>query len=773
MEWIQTNDARIPQLNKRGFINEISAYCADNKIKGALDKVWKQYHKEQEEEPRPRAHQVVSNIFDPIQYPQFAGKTDKIMEWITANGTRISELLCNIIDTSNDPKLDGKKDKIREWVQKNESRIPQLEIKAFRDEISDYCHDKGIKRPLHKVWKQYVAEMSEVIDQSLQKQEEESKYETERDGDDIGSESESSESESCYAAEHDRELHTTEQMPTYIHRAIWFRSNDEHLERLVDQAVEHLLLQRSLWNDATFITNLYDSRQFEKNVERIGNNFEFFATFVQTTFKRQLLLDAMHWIQQEDDSESDDEQMSPISRVGTHTHKVYHIPKRNESEQKEQKEDLDGACGYHIYSAHVDLLRDDILKLDVNASQNMSSDFEWAVWRSCGKALRARIKNAGSTQKTYGLWEILNCDKMIQWNERGNQRGLNPGVPINHLNIVYELLQRYSPTKIENMTELGEDELQNTYCVEPYNPRRVSIDIYIHGEHIKGNTPHYILTWWNCKERYAACNAIAIKNMTGVEDMDKVKEKYYIRFKVSELNYRDEQRPIEWQWYDNNGKYKHFSDYKYDAETEPHKEGLLHKQIEATYQANIDENFPWNLWFDKFNGAQISHLATINGRNQMSRYLMRFTRLSCGSELKIISNVAQVAVNKYGSLFERNLRRLKDDKNSLKAQYSGSEPFAITWLKTYQLVTETQQKYFWAFMLSIATKIKLMGIGIENQLVTIPIQEHAQKPTQNLFPAGVTSEVAQEQQDALLYKGFLVPPVLGEAITDVIQSDAN
>eukprot|EP01083_Nonionella_stella_P314940 1136236_1 len=969
MEWIQTNETRIPQLDRKGFMNEISNYSDDKKIKGALGKIWKQYHielmqysvsqpepapntsittdtdsKEQEEEPQPSQvtiTQVFSDIVDPIKYPKLEGKTDKIMEWIKENEARIPELerkafmneisaycddkkikstlgkvwkeytqyitdhppqkpnestgdddnkekpivietnaailsettqlLSGIIRPFNDPKLEGKKDQIMEWIETNDARIPQLDRKGFMNEVSAYCDDKKIKTALGKVWKQYLAQLEhedpgtpvpntseiELKHQNASPQppmaepkpeEEEVNGRIEADEDDDSGESSS---ESCYA-EHERQLRSVEQMPVYIHRAIWFRSDDEHLERLVDQAVKHLLSpKRSIyWNDAEFITNLYDSKEFEKNVELIGNNFQFFGDFVQTTFKRQLLLDAMaqeeeqnkETTEDEENSDSDDDgQPGIVSRARTSrsdddncTHKVWI------NEQKEDIEDIEDAFGYHICSAkEINLFRqirdvgDDMLKLNVDAipdaSQNISSDFEWAAWRSCGKALRKQIKETGSTQETYGLWEILNGEKMTQWNEGGK----NPGVPIPHLNIIFELLRWYYRQKIECeqktavqshkvLPELVTDALEAQYCATPYKPRLVNIDIYIHDKDIKGDdTPHYVLTWWNCKKR-TACNAIAIKNMTGVKDTDKDPiQKYYIRFKVSELNYSSDPRSIEWQWYDNNAsEYKQFSDYKYDAEN-AHLEGLLHKQIEATYQANIDENFPWK-WFDKFNGAQISHLRSAlvtNGIKQNSSYLVRFTRLSYGIQqpkesdeeeqkkrkrkekqferkhkrhssimnkndlekamegddtpsVHLILSMEQVAVNKSDkTLFARNLKRLKDGKNSLKGQYSGSEPFVKRWLEKYQLATEAQQKYFWSFMLAIATKIKLMNIEIENQLVTIPIREHKKQP-QTVFSADATSEVAQEQQDALLYKGFLVPPVLGEAITDAIQSDA-
>eukprot|EP01084_Bolivina_argentea_P293679 505132_1 len=138
--------------------------------------------------------------------------------------------------------------------------------------------------------------------------------------------------------------------------------------------------------------------------------------------------------------------------------------------------------------------------------------------------------------------------------------------------------------------------------------------------------------------------------------------------------------------------------------------------------------------------------------------------------VNLILNMEQVAVNSAG-LFPRNVKRTKDGKNSLEDQYSGSAPLVNAWLKTYYLSTEHQQKYFWSYILCICAKIKQMDIELENQLVTIPKRRYHTTQKESLIVR--FAEVAQEQQDALLYNGFLVPPVLGEAVTDEISKSAN
>eukprot|EP01083_Nonionella_stella_P267078 902608_1 len=44
MEWIKANETRIPELERKAFVNEIFMYCDnDKKMKGNLGKVWKEY----------------------------------------------------------------------------------------------------------------------------------------------------------------------------------------------------------------------------------------------------------------------------------------------------------------------------------------------------------------------------------------------------------------------------------------------------------------------------------------------------------------------------------------------------------------------------------------------------------------------------------------------------------------------------------------------------------------------------------------------------------
>eukprot|EP01083_Nonionella_stella_P267080 902612_1 len=73
-----------------------------------------------------------------------------------ASETTITQVCSNIVDPLKYPKLEGKTDKIMEWIKANETRIPELERKAFVNEIFMYCdNDKKMKGSLGRVWKEY------------------------------------------------------------------------------------------------------------------------------------------------------------------------------------------------------------------------------------------------------------------------------------------------------------------------------------------------------------------------------------------------------------------------------------------------------------------------------------------------------------------------------------------------------------------------------------------------------------------------------------------
>eukprot|EP01083_Nonionella_stella_P103347 295000_1 len=178
----------------------------------------------------------------------------------------------------------------------------------------------------------------------------------------------------------------------------------------------------------------------------------------------------------------------------------------------------------------------------------------------------------------------------------------------------------------------------------------------------------YELTWWNGKEQNI-CNTIAIKNKTITLDAKAIKEKYYMRLCAQEV--------ADWEWYDNDGAYKQFKDYQ-----SRDKHMLLHKQLEATFQSNLDTNYPWT-YFERdddhsFNNAQVTHLKLALEDHDLylgtQGYLVQFRRLHASDrwefDLNVILNVQQIDITNEGTIFSRNIRRMVNGTNSLSLYYT-------------------------------------------------------------------------------------------------------
>ena len=697
-------------------------------------------------------------------------------------------------------------------------------------------------------------------------------------------------------------------MPTYINRAIWFRSDDENLERLIDKAVKEVLNIDSIWQNPQFVKNIYSNQHFSSCIDQIFKlKFKFFERFVTDRYKRQLQLHALQTekaelnIQNKDDDDDDhDSKHNNNNKKGkshnedkTANYVVYYAIKEKfdddddlefeeeEDEDKEEKmeakkeeeKDLEEDGGDdNIYEYHVfpQSMEDRIKEkekykgkiCDICLDKTRDNDFEWSWWKrkTKGEACKKAKQNG---VKSYGFWEMLNNEKIKTQNIEKN------GVSIDHLNIIFELLRHYyaKSIKMKAMSERISQSKQSlqiqlkafssaydptilkvVYCQGDFIPIKFDVDIYIHEIRIEStatlnkttsdnnnnnkqttslikdqesksekltqltqisslnrassevidnlqNVSLYALTWWNGKKR-TDCNAISIKNKTAILDDDdidttNIKEKYYMRFRTADLGDND-LGIIDWHWYDNDSaKYQNFKDYREFYDDQGWKEHLLHKQLEAVFLSNIDDNFPWKL-FDiidpklpknnhSFNNAQITHLKPALLENELFfstlGYFARFVRLYASNDaesefdLNIILSMEQVAITNDATSFSRNIRRMKNGQNSLSFYYAGSNVFINHWLQNYLLSTKAQRLYFWSFILCICAKIKQIDIEVENQLVCIPQYEafmSAKKADALTFDEG---EVRDEQIDAVLYDGFLVPPILdGETATGASES---
>eukprot|EP01084_Bolivina_argentea_P003142 5860_1 len=337
-------------------------------------------------------------------------------------------------------------------------------------------------------------------------------------------------------------VYVQEPMPTYMNRAIWYRLDDENLERLVDQSVKKVLNMKQ-WDMPDFVNNIYDEKKFEESVDIIWKkNFHFFNKFVEKTFERELLLLAMKYQAQSHtnvESEMEQEQKMKDDRE-THVVFYHHDEKQtlreyneyeNDDEVKHMSEDENliqlerqqPECGYHVYTIDMALNTSESISLEkvsqlyVCDDDDNVSDFEWAVWKKKTKGSVVNVAKQ-NRQQTFGYWEILNREKV----KKNDLSKKSKGVPIEHLNTIFELLRVYyikRSVMINKTTDISDhtnDILTDIYCTKYIKQEKVAINIFIHendpksGKHTK---IHYQLIWWNCKKR-TECNAFVIKNVS-------------------------------------------------------------------------------------------------------------------------------------------------------------------------------------------------------------------------------------------------------------------
>merc|ERR1711971_909516 len=90
-----------------------------------------------------------------------------------------------------------------------------------------------------------------------------------------------------------------EPFPSFINIALFGRSDDEYLERLIDKALIKICYSERfepLWKDREFIANIYSNEHFPKAAETVLqcinddelDGRDFIGDFVNTEFKRQI-----------------------------------------------------------------------------------------------------------------------------------------------------------------------------------------------------------------------------------------------------------------------------------------------------------------------------------------------------------------------------------------------------------------------------------------------------------------------------------------------------
>eukprot|EP01083_Nonionella_stella_P115996 344350_1 len=275
----------------------------------------------------------------------------------------------------------------------------------------------------------------------------------------------------------------------------------------------------------------------------------------------------------------------------------------------------------------------------------------------------------------------------------------------------------------------------------------------------------YKISWFNGGDAFDSCVALAIR-----KDSDPNKFYFYLCFKA------DIEDKIEWQWYNNDESY--FQKYELGFAT--------FAQLEASFQANLHTNFPFNIMpsANNLDGKKIEespfNLPCIpemvaamkpQQKKKTQHYIIRylFTRS------RRIQDMEQLSVNRGQPEYPRRIKRMiaGTNRNTLFGYFLADSDFVNEWKERFLLSEETQVYYFWSFILSIATTMKYMELELENQLITFSFRRSKHMAVD--IKSGVinsldTSDLRREMRDLDLFEGFIVPPLQIMQTQDVWNS---
>eukprot|EP01084_Bolivina_argentea_P079078 143498_1 len=236
MEYVKENKIdhnKFTDTSKKEFIADVINYCGEKKLRGPLGKLY-----------NAMTVYIDSNNIS-------KDNNDEKKTEIQNNGNTGDNAMINIlnktIDGMDDEKLNQHKDKIVEYFEKNnidDIKFKSMERKKFVSDVSNYCKNPKLKGSLTKLFKQlnqqktkrssqaiFASDILSIVPQQGPQVIDEQKLDIE------DHKSEHDKEEEKVYADYEESVFRDEQMPTYINRAIWFRSDDENLERLVDKAV--------------------------------------------------------------------------------------------------------------------------------------------------------------------------------------------------------------------------------------------------------------------------------------------------------------------------------------------------------------------------------------------------------------------------------------------------------------------------------------------------------------------------------------------------------
>ena len=187
----------------------------------------------------------------------------------------------------------------------------------------------------------------------------------------------------------------------------------------------------------------------------------------------------------------------------------------------------------------------------------------------------------------------------------------------------------------------------------------------------------------------------------------------------------------------------------------------IYKELEATFQANVDSNFPQKQFnaldnkAHKFDVCTLPQLQEYLKQELNANYKAIMLRFTFTDTKNRILNIEQLSLRGNHQPFPRNVRRLINRQNSLHTYWQKSNEFIEEWKRRYLLSTKQQQLYFWSYILSICSIMKYIEIEFSHQLISLPYD--ALEEDRDKFKGLDDSDLKRHKIDYQLWKGFFIP----------------
>eukprot|EP01083_Nonionella_stella_P219994 787527_1 len=603
--------------------------------------------------------------------------------------------------------------------------------------------------------------------------------------------------------------------PSYIYKSIWFRSDDENLEVLIDQCCKKIQKQ-AIWNDKQQIMALHEDgvRLEERDKEtyydfvmkvykKAGGN-RFFDEFIESHFKREHIIwrhtmeadlskpqifEVLKDVEFTQFDCSKDHNISWIefknyfrkSRVFVSEPTLREIfdtidatndkdRKITKQEFRQWKENIntelevempemkhphegDSYVYYHYYDGYYEFT-------DKLIRKGKQSNLKYI----------ATLLNENRKGIQWALFvnELIRKRKIEKHFMDRDRRSMPGGywhilrdehedvrkdmLHKRHLRKIYQLLHHYYMINIERSNNADDTQDPITQrYFQPTNPHEPQRDIIFKMKHME-----YKLIWWNNKGRNDP-NALALQCQSNSDD----KPLCYMRFVHDPTRQK-----VCWKWYDNdNYEYKEF---EVGPNHDIHQKAM--QQLEVSFLSNIRYNFDPQTFNTQFNPCLLPDLA----RHLGHRFPNRDYALQCtlGADGNVVS-MEQLTFNhnpdeETSAPFSRPVRRLIDEKNSLDFIFRSSGTFARNWKLKYRLSTKEQQLYFFAFVVGIVAVLKYIDVEFANQSVAIPLDMEEDATRDQIMDHLInTSDVLKEQHSSAIFEGSVIPlSTLSQAVID-------